>query len=165
MQQACLSLWQTEMVVNILHLKCVEWYDSKHYLTQFSRLLCISRLWIRLHKKGFCCVRLTIAWIFLTKYLSFLSSNHNVLMFLQVESKFSDFFERLRNIHIIYTRIFVSLFCLVLLGSSIWHDMISITTCRAFSIIDSGLWFQIIISRFRLIRTHRFYVKYIIQLQ
>ena len=30
MQQACLNLWQAEMVMNILPLKCVEWYDSKH---------------------------------------------------------------------------------------------------------------------------------------
>lgn len=52
MQQGCLNLWQTEIVMNILPLKCVEWNDSKHlfdpilktavYLTSFLN---------RLHKK------------------------------------------------------------------------------------------------------------------
>ena len=128
MQQACLNLWQTEMVMNILPLKFFESCDSKNtYLTQFSRLQFVSPLWIRLHKKGFCCVGLTIAWIFLTKYPSFLSSNHhNVLMFLQVQSKFSDFFLKGPET---FTSLIPGFFCFLVLFGPVrfiymtWYDI------------------------------------------
>lgn len=98
--------------------------------------------------------------IFLSKCLSFLSSNHNVLMFFTSTQQILRFFFKVQKCsHHLYQDFSVSLSCLVLLGSSVCHDTMSITTCRAFYTIDNVLWFQIIISQFRLIRTHHFYIK------
>jgi len=130
-QQACLNLWQTKMAMNIYPWSVLNGIIQNTYLTQFSRLLFISHLLITLHKKGYSCVGLTITWIFLTKYyLSFLSSNHNVLIFIQAcrANPQIFFFEMSRNIHITYTRIFLFpclvCSCYVHLCDMIWYPSV-----------------------------------------